>query len=169
MSKSLDLGCADRPKNPYNADELFGIDIFDDASKNIKKADLVIDPIPYPDDFFDYVTAYDFIEHIPRLIYAPDRRLPFIELMSEVYRVLRMDGFFFAQTPAHPHTAAFVDPTHVNYIAEGTFPLYFCDSQSNPPWGSLYGFKGAFKIIEQKWNGMHLLTLMRKIPVNSSS
>ena len=44
------------------------------------KPDLVVDPIPFPDDSFEYVTAYDFLEHIPRLIYTPTRR-------NLVYRV----------------------------------------------------------------------------------
>jgi SAM-dependent methyltransferase len=166
MSKSLDLGCSNRPKNPYKADELFGIDIFEDLSKNIKKADLVLEAIPFENDTFDYVTAYDLIEHIPRVIYVPHRRLPFIELMNEIYRVLKIGGFFFSHTPAFPQAAAFVDPTHVNFISEGTFPLYFGDGASNPPWGGLYGFKGAFAVTKQEWSGPHLLTLMQKIEVS---
>ena len=166
MSKSLDLGCADRPRNPYSADEIFGIDIQENLPNNIKKADLVLDPIPFESETFDYVTAYDFIEHIPRVIYAPHRRLPFIELMNEVYRVLKLGGYFFSQTPAYPQAAVFVDPTHVNYISEGTFPLYFGDAASSPPWGALYGFKGAFAVTKQDWSGSHLLTLMKKIEVS---
>ena len=167
MSKSLDLGCANNPKNPYNADELFGIDIFEDISKNIKRADLVLEPIPFGNETFDFVTAYDLIEHIPRVIYMPSRRLPFIELMNEIYRVLKVGGFFYSQTPAYPHAAAFVDPTHVNFISEGTFPLYFCNAVSNPPWGALYGFKGAFAFTKQEWSGQHLLSLMQKIEVSA--
>ena len=162
MSKSLDLGCSENIKNPYAANEVFGIDVFEDLSRNILKADLAVEAIPFPDGIFDYVTAYDLIEHIPRVIYNPHRRLPFIELMNEIYRVLKIGGFFFSSTPAHPHAAAFVDPTHVNIITEGTFPLYFGDAASNPPWGALYGFKGSFSVIKQEWNGQHLLTLLQK-------
>jgi SAM-dependent methyltransferase len=165
MTKSLDLGCADRPKNPFNADELYGIDIHEDLPRNIKKADLVMEAIPFEDDMFEFVTAHDLIEHIPRVLYLPERRLPFIELMNEVYRVLKMGGMFLSLTPAHPHAAAFIDPTHVNFITEGTFPIYFGDSGSNPPWGALYGFKGAFTLRTEEWRGPHLLTVMQKIPV----
>jgi hypothetical protein len=99
MTKSLDFGCSIKPKNPYHADEIYGVDIWEDLSRNIKKADLVVEPIPFEDDFFDFVTAYDLIEHIPRLIYKPERRLPFIELMNEIYRVLKMGGFSFHKRP----------------------------------------------------------------------
>jgi SAM-dependent methyltransferase len=167
MKKTLDLGCSFQPRNPYGCELVYGIDIFDDASKNIKKADLATEPIPFNSDFFDFVTAFDLIEHIPRILYIPNRRLPFIELMNEIYRVLKMGGFFYSVTPAFPNAAAFIDPTHVNFVSEGTLSYYFCDSKSNPPWGALYGFNGAFRIVNQDWNGPHLRTLMRKIEVNS--
>jgi SAM-dependent methyltransferase len=98
-TKTLDLGCGLKPRNPFNADELFGIDIRPNENQNIKVADLAIEAIPFPDDHFDYVSAYDFIEHIPRVIYNPNRRFSFIELMNEIYRVLKMGGTFASFTP----------------------------------------------------------------------
>ena len=167
IRKTLDLGCSTRPRNPYDCDVVYGIDIFDNPALNIKKADLVIEPIPFESNFFDFVTAFDLVEHIPRVIYNPARRLPFIELMNEIYRVLKPDGFFYSHTPAYPTAAAFIDPTHVNFIQEGTFSHYFCDVMSNPPWGALYGFNGAFSLVNQDWQGPHLRTLMKKISVGS--
>jgi len=165
MTKSLDLGCGVTPKNPFNADEVYGIDVREDLESKIKKADLVIDPIPYADETFDYVTAYDLIEHIPRVIYAPVRRKPFVELMSEVYRVLKPGGIFLSSTPGYPHAAAFIDPTHVNFISEGTLPYYFGDKAADSPWAIIYGFKGAFAVKSEEWQGPHLLTVLQKISV----
>lgn len=162
MTKSLDLGCGQNPKNTCGADMVYGIDVRDNLEKNIKRADLVIEKIPFDDEYFEYVTAHDFIEHVPRLIYAPDRRYPFIELMNEIYRVLKMGGTFLSFTPAYPHAEAFRDPTHVNIISEQTFSAYFDDVNR---WGVMYGFKGAFNITSQEWRGPHLLTLLRKVPV----
>ena len=41
-SKTLDLGCGSTPRNPFNADELYGVDIVDGLGPNIRKADLVV-------------------------------------------------------------------------------------------------------------------------------
>jgi hypothetical protein len=160
MTISLDIGCGPQPKNPFNADQVVGIDIREDLDKGIHRADLIIEPIPFGDDTFDFVSAYDFLEHVPRILYMPERRHPFVELMNEIYRVLKMGGHFVSFTPAYPHGEAFRDPTHVNIITEETF-LYF--NRENR-WATMYGYKGAFNISRQEWQGPHLLTIMQKVP-----
>ncbi len=162
MTKTLDLGCGARPRNPFNADELFGVDVRDDLEANVKRADLTIEPIPYEDASFEYLTAYDFIEHIPRIVYAPERRNAFIEFMNEVYRVLKPGGLFMSQTPAYPHPAAFRDPTHVNFITDETFLYYFDDIHR---WASIYGFQGAFRIVAHRRRGANLHAILQKVPV----
>lgn len=108
-------------------------------------ADLSVAPIPYPDAYFDSVSAFDFLEHVPRVLPAADGRsttLPFIRLMNEVWRVLVPGGRFYAVTPAVPSLEAFSDPTHVNYLTEHTHD-YFCGKQ---PGGRAYGFVGRFDL-----------------------
>jgi len=151
MKISLDLGCGKTLRNPYEAKQIIGIDVED--------VDLAVEPIPYPDDYFDFVTAYDFLEHIPRLIYNPQRRYPFVELMSEIYRVMKVGGKFLSSTPAYPHNAAFQDPTHVNIVTVETFALYFDDEHN---WGKTYGFKGKFHINKMEWHGAHLVVELEK-------
>ena len=143
-------------------EEVFGIDIREDIDSKIYKADLSIEKIPFDNNYFDAVTAFDFIEHVPRIIYSPQRRFCFVELMNEVYRVLKPNGLFFSFTPAFPASAAWRDPTHVNIITEETFPLYFDDKNRM---ASIYGFNGYFKIKEQSVheNKIHLITIMQKI------
>jgi SAM-dependent methyltransferase len=160
MTKTLDLGCGGSPRNIFNADEIYGIDVREDLDKNIICADLIVEPIPFPDQFFEFVTAFDFLEHVPRLIYVPHRRNAFVEVMNEIWRVLKPGGQFLSFTPAFPHGPAFRDPTHVNIITEETFPLYF---DSTNRWGATYGFVGSFDIVSQEWRGPHLLTIMRKV------
>lgn len=164
MTKSLDLGSGPNPKNFFNADSVYGVDINGELPHNVKKADLSIEPIPYEDNYFEFVTAHDFLEHIPRLLYVPQRRLPFIELMNEIYRVLKSSGFFLSFTPAYPHCEVFRDPTHVNIITDQTFPAYFDNINR---WGATYGFNGAFKVIQQQWCGPHLLSLLQKLDLSS--
>ena len=175
-SISLDLGCGKLPKNPFNADEVFGIDFIEDGDLKIRSADLAIEPIPFPDQFFDFISAFDFVEHIPRVIYSPHKRFCFVELMNEIYRVLKPGGLFLSFTPAYPVLDAFSDPTHVNIITEKTFPTYF----ANQLGASIYGFTGKFEIVGQKWHDWiswpmaisqdvenpgqtHLLTLLKKL------
>jgi SAM-dependent methyltransferase len=157
---ALDLGSGPEPKNTFGADIVYGVDVRDDLGPNILKADLAIEGIPWGANFFDFITAHDFIEHIPRLVYLPQRRNSFVELMNEVYRVLKADGLFLSFTPAWPHEAAMVDPTHVNFITQHTFPMYFDNKQRL---AKMYGFNGAFEVIKQEWQDQYLLTIMRKV------
>ena len=106
-TKALDLGCGLQPNNLFKKDEAYGIDIRENTAANVLSADLAISPIPFPDNYFDCVTALDFIEHIPRVIYNPNIRFCFVELMNEIYRVLKPDGYFYSRTPAYPASAAF--------------------------------------------------------------
>ena len=97
-SKTLDLGCGTNPRNPYNTDTIYGIDIRSSPDNpNIKVADLAVEEIPFESDYFDAVSAFDFIEHIPRVIYMPERRFPFIILMNEIYRVLKKGCYFIQE------------------------------------------------------------------------
>lgn len=157
MTKTLDLGCGPEPKNPFYADEIFGVDIVDFGNPNIKLADLAIDFIPFEDNTFDYVTGFDFLEHIPRILYfGRERKQPFIDIMSEVWRVLKPGGEAFFATPAHPHQEMFQDPQHVNFISENTLQYFCYASEVTNYWSSLdlcrsYGFKGAFEAIQHGW------------------
>jgi len=158
-SNTLDLGCGTQARNPFNAKTIFGIDIREDLARNIKYADLTTEPIPYADDHFDYVTAFDFLEHIPRIIYTPNRQFPFILLMNEIWRVLKPNGLFLSHTPIYPYTEVFRDPTHVNIFTHETFPFYFDDKIRA---AEMYGFTGSFKIVGQYIKEPHLISILQK-------
>lgn len=149
--KHLDLGCGTNPRNPYRREMVYGIDIREDTRQlagksevTIVSANLVLEKIPFEDSFFDSLSAFDFLEHVPRQLYiGGDTGLtyPFIDLMNEVWRVLKPGGRFLAITPAFPSNAAFADPTHVNAITATTHE-YFCGAS---PAGRAYGFNGSFR------------------------
>jgi SAM-dependent methyltransferase len=161
---SLDLGCGVKPRNPFGANHIFGVDIRENTEEGVVAADLFVEPLPFEDSLFDFVTAHDFIEHIPRVIILEGRTcFPFVELMNGVHRVLKPGGLFFSQTPAYPAAEAFQDPTHVNFITEKTFPLYFCVNYLGAPWSSMYGFAGSFELVAQEWCQTYLLTIIKKL------
>jgi SAM-dependent methyltransferase len=151
MSKHLDLGCGRFPRNPLNQTELFGVDIRDlkDVNFNYKQSNLITQKIPYPDNYFDSISAFDFIEHIPRIWIRSESEttFPFINLMNEIFRVLKNNGVFLAITPAYPSKQAFQDPTHVNFITKRT-AKYFSGKK---PLGKIYGFEGNFLLQENKF------------------
>lgn len=162
MTRSLDLGCGGALRNPFGADEVQGISPYPDTRQNVVTADLVVEPIPFADDSFDFITAHDFLQFVPRLVYAPTRRNAFIELMNEVARVLKPGGRFMSATPLYPDAQAMRDPAQVNVITEETFPLYFAEPNH---WASAHGFKGTFGMRMHERQGQQLVVVMEKLPV----
>lgn len=147
----LDLGCGQRPKNPYGYEQVYGIDIRAGLTapgvEHIAAANLSVEPIPFESDRFDSVSAYDFFEHVPRVVIDAkgQTHFPFVQLMNEIWRVLKPGGLLYAVTPAYPHEKAFRDPTHVNIIAAKT-QRYF----TRPELGArMYGFTGEFALRRQ--------------------
>lgn len=158
QTSALDLGCGTAPRNSFNAQVIVGVDL--QSSDNVLALDLVTDSLPFADHSFDFVTAFDVLQTIPRILYNPERRMPFIELMNEIFRVLKPGGLFLSVTPIYPKEGAFRDPGHVNFITPETFSLYF-DRGNN--WAASYGFKGGFLIESQEASGPHhLVSNLRK-------
>jgi SAM-dependent methyltransferase len=151
--RHLDLGCGTKPRNPYRRSFLFGIDIRQlspEVEMTLQVADLCHGPIPFPDNHFGSVSAFDYLEHVPRVVLdagAGSTRFPFVTLMNEIHRVLAPGGRLYALTPCYPHPAAFQDPTHVNIITPETH-AYFCGEN---PTASIYGFTGRFQLLRAEW------------------
>jgi SAM-dependent methyltransferase len=157
---ALDLGCGAYIQNEFHAEKIFGIDIERHEDPRIIKRNLALQSIPFRKNTFDYITAYDFIEHVPRSITRLKNRYCFVELMNEIWRVLKPGGVFLSLTPAFPSPKAFQDPTHVNFITEETFSEYFCRPNL---WAEMYGFKGEFELVMQVWEDGKLRTMLRAI------
>jgi len=143
----LDLGCGGQPRNPFARDELFGVDLaVPHGGAQVRAANLVMQPMPFDTSSFDSVSAYDFFERVPRVLATADglsTRFPFIELMNEVWRVLKPGGLLYAVTPVFPHPAAFQDPTHVNIMTAGTHH-YFVQPERR---AAMYGYIGDFRAL----------------------
>jgi SAM-dependent methyltransferase len=154
-TRHLDMGCGGIPRNPYRRDEVVGVDLNAPAvvatsAARVVPGDLTLQPIPFPDAYFDSVSAFDFLEHVPRVLPARDGlslRFPFVELMSEVSRVLRPGGLFYALTPAYPAQEAFTDPTHVNILTRSSHRYFVGEA----PLARMYGYTGNFRLRRAEW------------------
>lgn len=156
----LDLGCGLAPKNPFCCDYVTGLDVipeelvldrfagatgFDYVHSNL------LSGLPFPDDTFSSVSAFDVVEHVPRYHVDESGQVsnPFISLMNEVYRILTPGGVFLAVTPAYPSGAAFQDPTHVNFITKRTIGYFAGEQAFARELG--YGFTGRYRLLHQGW------------------
>jgi len=153
----VDLGCGNLPRNPLNAAKVVGVDVSDEAPYKIKNGFLDYikvhpgAPLPFESDEVHCVSAFDFLEHIPRSDRTPEGNFsnPFIDIMNEIYRILKPGGVLIALTPCYPSPAAFIDPTHLNFIGETTH-LYFAGP--NFAKAKNYGFVGDFVVVEAEWS-----------------
>jgi SAM-dependent methyltransferase len=156
---ALDLGCGPNPSNRFRAGTAWGVDLYEDPARGVRKCRLGFEPLPFEDGALDYLTAYDLLEHIPRYAELSEQgNAPFIYLMNECYRVLKPGGRFLSLTPIYPYLGAFQDPTHNNIMTMDTLKLYFSDEKLEI--AKHYGIKANFTIRYQAMLGQHLLAVL---------
>lgn len=169
MTTTLDIGCGKNLRGPDGASK-WGLDIVDNPDENIVKCDVTWDKIPFNDESFDRVYAYDFLEHVPMRVFYKETsvigtsrgvtRDCMLELFDEVYRVLKPGGVFETFTPHLPHTSeVYRDPTHVSVWVEDSWEYW---AGSMTPLMRHYGYKAEFKIIKKRRQGAHLHVELQK-------
>lgn len=150
----LDMGCGASPRNPFGAETLIGVDILDPINLKFENEFTYLKVnldgiIPLESESVDSISGYDFLEHLPRGSTIETNL--FIKFMNESYRILREGGVLVLVTPAYPSSAAFQDPTHVNFISDNTVHYFVGKSPFASNLG--YGFDGSFKLLAQEWVG----------------
>lgn len=78
-------------------------------------------PLPFEDEEFDEIHAYEVLEHLGR---QGDWR-GFFEEFGEYWRILKPGGLFAASVPKWDKIWAWGDPGHIRIINRGT--IYFLD------------------------------------------
>jgi len=115
--KLLDIGCGTKPYEQYLfVQEYIGVEIDTDRSRTTSKADFFYDGkrTPFGDGEFDSVLANEVFEHV----FNP------VEFLSEVNRVLKIDGKFLLTVPfvwdehEQPHDYARYTSFGLKYILQ---------------------------------------------------
>lgn len=146
--KELLLGCgSDRRKKLFKKDEspewegtLVTLDVVP-----THKPDVVWDlnerPLPFPDNEFDRIHAYEVLEHIG---YQGDWRA-FFEEFSEYWRILKNGGELRGTCPRYDAMWAWGDPSHTRVITNGTFTFLSQENYKDVGRTTMTDFRGVWK------------------------
>lgn len=126
--KILDIGCGHR-KFESLGDEVTGLDI-----QKLSSVDVVADmekPLPFPDKSFDMVRSNHSLEHIRNRL----------QLIDEIWRVLKPDGLFVVAVP-HFSNPAGRGTDHYGYFGMTAFdPLTYKENE--------HYIRGKFELLER--------------------
>ena len=85
-------------------------------------------------------------------------RYPIIELLNEIWRILKPGGTFTSFTPCYPAVEVHEDPTHLSVWTLESM-AYFCGKY---PVAKLYGVKTRFILEENRLDRFYLHAILRK-------
>lgn len=121
MFRELLLGCGKSIKKTLYLDgskefrNVTTIDINSDHKPD-KVWDLTRHPLPFPENTFDEIHAYEVLEHLAQ---QGDYEFFFKEF-TDYWRLLKPDGYFFATVPNRQSPWAWGDPSHKRIIQPET-------------------------------------------------
>lgn len=162
--KSLLLGCGrNRQKkvrlntSPDWAGELVTLDMNPNCGADVVW-DLEQRPLPFPDEEFDEIGAFDVLEHIGKI---GDWR-GYFEEFAEYWRLLKPGGLFFILVPTGPDADA--DPGHTRYFGRNWFGFLSQKFYENP---SVTDYRWFYKlnfdvVLCDDYEGHHLAVILRK-------
>ena len=159
---TLDLGCGDHPRGDVNVDLFMqpGVDHI---------VNLGFDPLPFDDEAFSLVSAYDVLEHIPKVVCLPHIHLenivsqwfPHLQLFNEVWRVLTPGGIFDTMTPVL-EPAVHGRALHCSVWNRETFDQ-FCDGSIEEKVLRWHGYVAHFKLVSYQTQGYHAIVRFKAI------
>lgn len=121
-------------------------------------------PLPFEDESFEEIHAYEVLEHIGR---QGDWRL-FFRQFGEFHRILKPGGRFFGVVPVWDSEWAWGDPGHTRIINSGTISflsqdIYKRDIGKTTMTDYRWYWKKDFEVIgSQEVNGRFCFVLLKK-------
>ncbi len=163
---SLLLGCGhNRTKKFYLAGEeewvkpLVTLDMGDNCGADVVW-NLDVRPLPFPDDYFDEIGAYDVLEHIGR---QGDWK-GFFDEFSEYHRILKPGGRFGIVVPigndyfADPGHTRFFSPTWFAFLSQREIARNLQEGRAITDYR--WYWKKDFNILSMRDEGGHHLAVM---------
>jgi predicted SAM-dependent methyltransferase len=143
--KELLIGCGSRTEKDLSVngrtefENVVRLDINPDHKPDVLW-DLTVHPLPFDDEEFDEIHAYEVLEHLAN---QGDYEF-FFQEFTEYWRILKPGGYFFASVPAG--VWIWGDPSHKRAIQPET--LIFLDQDQYQQVGqtSMSDFRNIYKV-----------------------
>lgn len=158
--RELLIGCGSRrdkrlvsPGESGEWGDLTTLDI-NEAHKPDVVWDLNIRPLPFEDDTFDTIRAFDVLEHLGK---QGDYR-SFFDEWSEWWRILKPGGIFYGISPHWASPWAWMDPGHTRVIGPEMFtflcqPNYETQIGNTPMSDYRFCYRADFDLIHSVIDG----------------
>jgi SAM-dependent methyltransferase len=160
MLRELLIGCGSRrdkrlvsPGESEEWGDLTTLDINADHKPDVVW-DLNVRPLPFADDTFDTIRAFDVLEHLGR---QGDYRA-FFDEWSEWWRLLKPGGIFYGISPHWSSAWAWLDPGHTRAMGPELFlflsqPNYEVEVGYTPMSDYRFCFRADFDLIHSVVDG----------------
>lgn len=121
-------------------------------------------PLPFADEEFDEIHAYEVLEHIG----TQGDYKSFFEEFEEYYRILKPGGRIYGSVPRWDSMWAWADPSHVRVISGGTLVFlsqaeYEKQVGKTPMSDFRYIYKGDFKPLLVQDEGESMFFVLEKV------
>lgn len=174
--KELIIGCGkqkDKKTLTSNGDKIYKNPITLDINPDVKPDvvhDLEIIPLPFKDNEFDEIHAYEVLEHTGN---QGDYKF-FFNQFTDFWRILKPDGFLCATVPKWDSIWAWGDPSHKRIINQGTLVFLSQDDYKKQIDGGVspmtdfrYIYKADFKTVYYRDVGEKLQFVLQAIKENN--